>query len=258
MRTVFALIGLCSAFTKTRASGWISSTGVFACMLIVGLTLPLRVEALTSTSFRLEEEAPNYAERDAAVSTSYQINENGVTWFQVPLASTNFQIATTLVASSSSASSAASSESVPPATPSGGRRGHETTRPGVPSGSDTLEPEDRPREPAAPEAPAGEEPADVSSEKNRQTCRLSREQIGVPSGALRGVRTVPGVPHYFMQFSIDLTKYVHAFPRPSPALPFQPMVIRFLQTILGLSLLSMLGYLLLRARNIITLLHKRF
>ncbi|MFH0770985.1 MAG: hypothetical protein V1926_06490 [Candidatus Peregrinibacteria bacterium] len=85
------------------------------------------VHAEESASYRLYQEAPNYAVRAPAASPSYLLNENGVTWIALPVASFHYQIVTAPPASASSASSASSSSlstEVPGST--GGHRGHGT------------------------------------------------------------------------------------------------------------------------------------
>lgn len=77
---------------------------------LTALLLPLSVHALSSTSFRLEEGTDD-ATRGPSVSTSFLMNEEGMTWNQRPLTSTSFQISNTFQSSSSAASTASSSSS---------------------------------------------------------------------------------------------------------------------------------------------------
>lgn len=81
-------------------------------LALVALMLPGSAFAARSSSFILEE-GSNAAETYVAGSTSYTLNENGISWNQLPLASTSFQITTnfTATASSAAASSQSSSES---------------------------------------------------------------------------------------------------------------------------------------------------
>lgn len=119
MRSTFSLIGLRQGFGRQVGfrQGFGRQAGrillVFAFLLV-----PMPLHALTSASYILYDEAPNYGERVNAASTSYLLNEAGITWFQVPLASTSYAIVTAPPVSSSSSSSSSSSA----AGEGGGRR----------------------------------------------------------------------------------------------------------------------------------------
>lgn len=60
-------------------------------VLLLGTPMAFAAE---SASFRLYDEHPNYADRNAAESSSFQMNEAGETWVALPLSSGNFQIVT--------------------------------------------------------------------------------------------------------------------------------------------------------------------
>lgn len=88
---------------------------------------PLPAFALESASYRLYDTLPSYGTPGGGdTSASYLLNENGITWTQLPIASTNYQIVTAppsvSSSSSSESSSAGSSVSSVSHPPAGGRR----------------------------------------------------------------------------------------------------------------------------------------
>lgn len=91
---------------------------------------PVSVRAAESASFILNDAMPAYAERGPAASEHYLLNEDGLTWVALPVASTHFQIVSgPPVVSSSSSSSSVSVSSASSASSNqqggGGRRGEE-------------------------------------------------------------------------------------------------------------------------------------
>jgi hypothetical protein len=114
--------------------------------LLIGLLLaPVAVLAAESASFLLYDEVPNYAERTAKTSDSFQLNEDGMSWFALPAQSQNFVIVTAPPAQSSASSAvstvaSSSATSVTPTPDGGGRRSRPSSasasfssRPSVPA-----------------------------------------------------------------------------------------------------------------------------
>ncbi len=88
--------------------------------------------ALESASYRLYDSFPNYGTSGTPdTSSSFLLNENGITWYALPAVSANYQIVTAPPAVSSSAASSVASQAASSVrtSPSGGRR----PRPPVPS-----------------------------------------------------------------------------------------------------------------------------
>ncbi len=99
--------------------------GVAVVILGMVFSVPC-ASAAESASFRLYDSFPNVSDPAPDASDSFQMNENGVTWFVQPLSGSNFQIvlAPPAVSSSTSSVSSVSTSSVPTASPStGGHRG---------------------------------------------------------------------------------------------------------------------------------------
>lgn len=136
---------------------------IYALLLLSGggaLAAPEAGRAAESTSFRLYDELSNFAERTPQTSTSFVLNENGLTWTQLPVVSSHFQIVSapppSSSPSSSSVSSSSSSSSASSKQPAGGHRGRGTTRggtaPSVPHGAPP--PRRIPRKSVKPSAPS--------------------------------------------------------------------------------------------------------
>lgn len=107
-----------------------------------------QADAAVSTSFQLYGAFPNEATQTPADSTSFKLNEGGVTWQSTPLVGSSIQIVAAPPASSSSSAASSSSEAEVPSQAGGGRRGRHPTvpsprRPGVvrakPAASETPE-----------------------------------------------------------------------------------------------------------------------
>ncbi|MDD5751543.1 MAG: hypothetical protein PHS73_03420 [Candidatus Peribacteraceae bacterium] len=120
---------------------------IIALLLMAGLpvlVLPSEGRAAESASFLLYDEVPNYVQRGPHASENFQLDEDGITWIALPVASTNFQIvsgpppasASSSSASSVSVSSAASEASSPQG---GGRRERgEETHPSAPPAPESM------------------------------------------------------------------------------------------------------------------------
>lgn len=136
--------------------------------------------AITSNSFQIQDEFPNYADRYAKESDNFLINEDGITWYRSPVVSNSFQLVTNYDAEEESSSSSISSESSSDEDDGGGGDdsrclGHwcDTVRPlpepEVPDVPPEQEPEEEPDikpqpEPQEPYHPAAPE-AEVVSQK---------------------------------------------------------------------------------------------
>lgn len=92
-------------------------------LAIALLVVPGATQALTSASYILEDEVPNYGERVNAASTSYRLNEAGITWSALPLTSASYRIVTAPPATSAGAAGAVQSADSGQVRPEhGGRR----------------------------------------------------------------------------------------------------------------------------------------
>lgn len=116
----------------------------------IGLTaviaFPSVASALTSNSYTLYDEFPNFADRQAGESASYVLNEAGETWYNAPLTGPSYSIVSGFASSESSSSDATSSSASSEigGTSGGGGGGHRgsddiPTRPesGMPDANET-------------------------------------------------------------------------------------------------------------------------
>jgi len=167
---------------------------IFGFLFLVGSVafwgIPSGALADESTSYKLYHEAPNYAERGPAASSSFKMNEDGVTWTAAPLVGTSFQIVT-----------------APPAVAEEPPPGEEEEEEEAPEGGGRRDAEELykrypkrgPMKPAAPEEeipPEKEEPWKLPDE-----IKFLPEDVTVPPlDAVRYPRyekRLPVPPHYF-------------------------------------------------------------
>lgn len=205
-------------------------TGFRLMIACIAFVLPMSVHALASASYTLYEE-PVGATEATQTSTSYRMNENGISWHQTPLTSTSFQILAAPPTSSSSIADSSSSSSESTVPPPGGRRGN------GPITQSPVPPAPPPAEPPKPLVTSPEsEPHTAASQETADQADSPRGAYasnGSPLSGRKGGASLEGFEISKVIFHPSATFLILNAPR-------TPMNVRLLQMILLLLSFSIL------------------